>query len=191
MEHVFQGTKFARHLCSSNDRYQGAFGFCHRLTKIVKLPLKQKTADGHGNVFCYGHHRGIDAMRYGKGVIYVWTIPDNFNDLYHLPPSVLSAIKNYVMSDFPVRIEGPSQVALLAYDNNTFIVESYLPTETKVKVVLTGEFTKLHNLVTGEEISAEAQPQEFGRWRSRERTRGVSFTVNLLPHSYSVFRTEK
>ena len=24
--------------------------------------------------------------RYSKGMLYVWTIPDNFNDLYRLPP---------------------------------------------------------------------------------------------------------
>ncbi len=68
--------------------------------------------------------------RYSKGVLYVLTIPDNFADLYRLPPAVTSALKSYLMRGFPVRLDGPSQVALFAYDNNTFIVESYLPTET-------------------------------------------------------------
>jgi len=64
--------------------------------------------------------------RYGKGILYIWTIPDNFNDLYNLPVPVTMAIKNYVMraSRAPGR---PSQVALFAYDNNTFIVESICP----------------------------------------------------------------
>jgi len=129
--------------------------------------------------------------RYGKGVLYVWTIPDNFNDLYRLPPSVLSAIKSYVMRDFPVRMEGPSQVALFAYDNDTFIVESYLPTETEVKVALTGEFTRLRNLVTGEEISAEAEPRGFARRPSRRGERRTSFDVRIPPHSYAAFAAEK
>ena len=89
--------------------------------------------------------------RYAKGVLYVWTMPDNFNDLYALPPAVTSAIKNYVMRGFPVRLDGPGKVALFAYDNDTFIVESYLPTETDVKVSVTGNFAQLRNLVTGEE----------------------------------------
>ncbi|HKI70550.1 MAG TPA: hypothetical protein VKA67_13250, partial [Verrucomicrobiae bacterium] len=127
----------------------------------------------------------------GKGVLYVWTIPDNFNDLYRLPPSVLSAIKSYVMRDFPVRMEGPSQVALFAYDNDTFIVESYLPTETEVKVALTGEFTRLRNLVTGEEISAEAEPRGFARRPSRRGERRTSFDVRIPPHSYAAFAAEK
>src|SRR6202142_321886 len=124
--------------------------------------------------------------RYSKGILYVWTMPENFSDLYRLPPSVTSAIKNYVMRGFPVRLDGPAQVALFAYDNHTFIVESYLPAETDVKVSLTGNFTRLKNLVTGEEMTGQAPTQGRGRWRNNEESR-VSFNVHLLPHSYSVF----
>ena len=86
-----------------------------------------------------------------------------------------------------MRLDGPGQVALFAYDNNTFIVESYLPTETDVKVSVTGEFTNLRNLVTGEEITAEASGE--GRWQAGADR--VSFHVHLPPHSYSVFTAEK
>ncbi len=128
--------------------------------------------------------------RYSKGVIYVWTMPENFSDLYRLPPSVTGAIKNYVMRGFPVRLDGPNQVALFAYDNHTFIVESFLPTETDVKVSLTGDFTRLKNLVTGETINGQAPTQSQGRWRNAEESR-ESFNVHLLPHSYAVFAAEK
>jgi len=69
-----------------------------------------------------------------------------------LPPAggVTSALKNYVMRGFPVRVDGPAQVALFAYDNNTFIVESFLPSETDVKISVAGNGAKLRNLVTGE-----------------------------------------
>ena len=128
--------------------------------------------------------------RYSKGILYVWTMPENFSDLYLLPPGVTSAIKNYVMRGFPIRLDGPSQVALFAYDNHTFIVESYLPTETDVKVSLTGDFTRLKNLVTGEEINGQTPIPGLGRWRNTEESR-VSFNVHLLPHSYAVFAAEK
>ena len=36
--------------------------------------------------------------RYSKGILYVWTIPDNFNDLYRLPARVTGAIKNFACS---------------------------------------------------------------------------------------------
>ncbi|MGO8835844.1 MAG: hypothetical protein ACLQAH_00805 [Limisphaerales bacterium] len=128
--------------------------------------------------------------RYSNGVIYVWTMPENFSDLYRLPPSVTGAIKNYVMRGFPVRLDGPSGVALFAYDNHTFIVESFLPTETDMKVSLAGDFTRLKNLVTGEVINRQAPTQGRGRWRNAEESH-VSFNVQLQPHSYAVFAAEK
>jgi len=91
------------------------------------------------------------------------------------------------MRGFPVRLDGPSQVALFAYDNDTFIVESYLPAETDVTVSVAGEYASLRNLVTGAEITAEASGE--GRWQvGADR---VTFHVHLPPHSYSVFAAEK
>ncbi len=131
--------------------------------------------------------------RYSKGVLYVLTIPDNFADLYRLPPAVTGALKGYLLRDFPVRLDGPSQVALFAYDNNTFIVESYLPTENDVTVSVTGDYTRLRNLVTGEELAGQApeEPMGFGARRPAPDENRESFNVHLLPHSYEVFATEK
>lgn len=130
--------------------------------------------------------------RYSQGVLYVLTIPDNFADLYRLPPAVTSVLKGYLLRGFPVRLDGPSQVALFAYDNNTFIVESFLPTETDVTVSVTGDYTRLRNLVTGEELAGQAPegPMGFGVRRAPGENR-ESFNVHLLPHSYEVFEMEK
>lgn len=130
--------------------------------------------------------------RYSTGVLYVWTIPDNFNDLYSLPPAVTAAIKNYVMRGFPVRLDGPAQVALFAYDNHTFIVESYLPTATDANVSVIGNFPHLKNLVTGEVL--DGQVQSAPRWQRRQNPDGedrVSFSVHLQPHSYEVFEEKE
>jgi hypothetical protein len=129
--------------------------------------------------------------RYSKGVLYIWTIPDNFNDLYRLPPEVTSAIRNYVMAGFPARVDGPGQVALFAYDNNTFIVESYLPAETDVNVSVPDRFTTLHNLVSGETLTG--QKPSPGRWGGRQGNPDprISFNIRLPPHSYVVFAATK
>jgi hypothetical protein len=87
--------------------------------------------------------------RYAQGAIYVWTMPDNPHHLCNLPVEVTTAIKDVVMQGFFVRIDEPSQVALHAYDNNTFIVESYLPTAVGVKISLTDGAMKIRNVVTG------------------------------------------
>jgi hypothetical protein len=129
--------------------------------------------------------------RYSKGVLYIWTMPDNFNDLYALPPEVTAAIKNYVMRGFPVRLDGPSQVALFAYDNQTFVAESYLPMETDVKISVAENFRHLKNLVTGETLTGQVTPARR-RWFQQDADPGkVSFTVHLLPHSYAAFKMEQ
>jgi hypothetical protein len=124
--------------------------------------------------------------RYAKGLFYVWTIPDNFRNLYALPPSVTSAIKNVVMKDLFVRIDGPSQVALFAYDNGTFVVESFLPGATEVKVTLDGEHPALRNLSTGELLQRDAPDAGRPGPRPGEPARS-RFTVQLPPHSFAAF----
>ena len=64
------------------------------------------------------------------------------------------------MRGFPVRVDGPSQVALSAYDNGTFIVESYLPTATDVKVNM--KFTTLKILYNHETIDGQLPPPHRG-----------------------------
>lgn len=128
--------------------------------------------------------------RYSSGILYVWTIPENFSDLYEVPPQVVGAIKDYVLGDFPVRLDGPSKVSLFAYDNDTFIVESFLDKEAEIMVSTTGGFTMLKNLVTGEVVNGQAAPAR----RLQQGLPGadrVSFKLNLKPHSYLAFRKAK
>jgi hypothetical protein len=128
--------------------------------------------------------------RYSKGTLYVLTIPENLNDLYSYPPQVWSMIKDRILGDFPVRLDGPTQISLFAYDNHTFVVQSFLDKEASVTVSTTGNFTKLKNLVSGEEVGGEKTP--VSRMPSffpmPERTK---FQLTVEPHSYLVFAEEK
>jgi hypothetical protein len=129
--------------------------------------------------------------RYSKGVLYVWTMPDNFTDLYALPPEVTTAIKNYVMRGFPVRLDGPAQVALFDYDNGTFIVENYSATEADVKISTLGNTTKLTNLLNGETLAGKIPPPHGWNWRNENIEDRVAFSMHLPPHSYAVFSMDK
>jgi hypothetical protein len=153
------------------------------------------TNDAWGLVSALENGNGYPILlmdRYSKGVLYVWTIPDNFRNLYALPAAVTSAIKDIVMSNFFVRIDGPSQVALFAYDNGTFVVESYLPRQAQVKVTVQGEFTKLRNLVTGDVISSYVpEPSKGFRRRRPDATPKSHFLVPMMPHSFAAFTAEK
>ncbi|HEX5400116.1 MAG TPA: hypothetical protein VFY06_13810 [Verrucomicrobiae bacterium] len=127
--------------------------------------------------------------RYSKGVLYVWTMPDNFADLYALPPGVISAIKNFLMRGFPVRLDGPAQVALFAYDNGAFIVQNFSATTSDVTISTLGTATKLKNLLTGETLTGQL-PQRGWLRRNEAIEDRMTFVTHLPPHSYAVFMPE-
>ena len=142
-------------------------------------------AEANGNAFPL-----LLLNRYSLGVLYVWTMPDNFNDLYALPPEVTSAIKNFVMRGFPVRLDGPAQVALFAYDNNTLIAENFSAAATDVKISTLGNSTRLKNLVTGESLEGKSPAPRGWTWQTEAGEYRVAFTAHLPPHSYAAFALE-
>ena len=128
--------------------------------------------------------------RYGDhGHLFVWTIPDNFHSLYQLPVAVTTAIKNVVMNGFPVRLDGPAQVSLFAYDNKTLVVQSFLNDATKVKVSTLGPSMHIRDLVTGEVIAGQL-PVRQQPYRQAALEERVTFDVSLNPHSYRAFVIE-
>lgn len=145
-------------------------------------PLVRGVANGNGAPILLMDH-------YSEGTLFVWTIPDNFNDLYSMPEGALSAIKSYILGDFPVRLDAPSQVSLFAYDNNTFVVESFLDHKVNVTVSTTGGFSKIRNLVTGEVVNGN--PVVAQRSRRPQGPQRMSFAITIPPHSYAGFMQEK
>ena len=122
--------------------------------------------------------------QYGKGTLYILTVPDNFTDLYLLPPETLSAIRSYVLGDFPVRVDAPAKVSVFAYDNGTFIIESFRDQPAEVQA-LAGA-TTLTDMTTGESLAGTAHKS-----RHPGEPNLTSFTFTLLPHSYRVFQTAR
>jgi hypothetical protein len=132
---------------------------------------------------------------YSKGTFYVLTVPENVADLYNLPASVTSAIKGYLLRDFPVRIDGPPEVALFAYDNGAFVVESFRPEAAEAMVSVAGEHVKLKNALTGQAVVELAPaPEPPGQRHFRDAPSGPTrtrFKISVPPHSYLVFATDK
>jgi hypothetical protein len=129
---------------------------------------------------------------YSKGVIWLLNIPDNQSDLYNLPQGVLTEIKKYLLKDFPVRIDSPDLVAMFAYDNGTFVAESYRHTGATAKIIIPGENVHVRDLATGKLLVA-APPEKpatgpFAR-RYQEPPKTV-FPITLEPHSYRAYRIE-
>jgi hypothetical protein len=118
---------------------------------------------------------------YAKGVLYVLTIPDNFGDLYNLPPEVLTQIRTVIAGDLPVRLEGPSQIGLFAYDNGKFIVENFAApggNTVAARAVVDKKFTRLVDVVSGQTINGQARGDK------------MVFELTLAPASYRVLSAE-
>jgi hypothetical protein len=112
---------------------------------------------------------------YATGSLFILTIPDNFADLYQFPVPVLNVIRATLSGDFFVRLEGPSRIALFAYDNHAVVVESFRDEAADVRVVTTAEFQQLHDEISGEDLSG-----------ALEKDHRV-FTTRIKPHSFVVF----
>jgi len=144
-------------------------------------PIVRGTASGRGAPL-------LLMDRYSRGVLYVLTIPENANDLYALPQPVLKSIRQYLLAGFPFTIDAPAKVSLFAYDNQSFVLESYLDTPTTVVVsAATGPATHLRNLTTGEVIEGKPAAPNYG---SRHQAR-AEFRISLLPHSFLALAEEQ
>lgn len=77
--------------------------------------------------------------------------------------------------DLKVRLEGPAKVSLFVYDNDTFIVESFLDEPVGVKVIfqnaVKSNTAKVTDLVDNKKVECE----------------GNGLSLTLQPHTYRVF----
>jgi hypothetical protein len=128
----------------------------------------------------------LHQAKYGNGYLFVLTIPDNFADLYNMPPEILNRIRQVISENFQIRLEGSSQVALFVYDNDTFIIESFLPESTTIKIITSSRTNELTDFLTNEKISGVQQVSApvWGRGKEEES----SFEITIAPHSFRVFQ---
>lgn len=141
-------------------------------------PIVRATANGRGGPL-------LLMDRYSKGILYVLTIPENANDLYALP-HVLDAIRRYILFGIPFALDAPSRVSLFAYDNNSFVVESFLDTPVEIGVTATGHAAHVRNLMTGEVVDAKVVETHGARHTTRSE-----FRIFLQPHSFLAFTAEQ
>jgi len=150
----------------------------HTMPVDIIIPqLHYNTNDSWELLGSMTHGLGYPVLHYaayGPGSLYVITIPDNFADLYQFPAPVLDQIRATVSGDFFARLEGPSRIALLAYDNHAVVVESFRDEAADVRVVTTADIKVLHNEVTGEDL------------RGSQEKDHMAFAVHVKPHSFVV-----
>ncbi len=89
---------------------------------------------------------------YGAGRLCIITIPDNMGDIYHYPSQVLKVMRAVFSKGMPVMLDGPSQMQLFVYDNDTFIVRSDLPFYESVTLLFAEEVKEVKDLIRNQTL---------------------------------------
>jgi hypothetical protein len=174
------------------EDFRAGFGDPVRSRKRILIPqLRYFTNDSWPLIDAVDGPMGWPLLHdadYAGGHLYVWVIPDNYADLYALPDAALNQIRRTAMQGLDVRMDGPAEVSLFLYDNDTLIVESFRDDATEVSIVARGAKT-LRDLETGEVLSAQTVPEGQGWFRSPDAGKTV-VKMQVKPHSYRAFKKE-
>ncbi len=106
---------------------------------------------------------------YSKGRLFILTIPDDQGNIYHYPNSILNTIRSVLSKEIPIVLEGDAKITLFTYDNDTFILRSFLPYISNASIIVKKENAVLTNIEDKKIIKGE--PVEGG----------TKFNFNLLP----------
>jgi hypothetical protein len=123
---------------------------------------------------------------YSNGQFFVLTVPDNFIDFYNLPEAVLNSLRQNIAGSLGPRMEGPGEISLFIYDNNSLVVESFLDEEATVHIIFDEKTEHINDVLSGEiiPVNFRAAPvfrgQKFGN-------DAYAFKVNIKPHSFRAF----
>lgn len=86
------------------------------------------------------------SSQYGKGIIYVLTVPDDYGQMYSFPREVLAIFRKVFCKGMTVSVDAPSKVGIFVYDNNTFIIQSFLPYNTDINICINRTGVTLQSL---------------------------------------------
>jgi hypothetical protein len=128
----------------------------------------------------YSSHPVLLCGSYGKGTLYILTIPDVPADLYKLPAETLTMLRKEM--NLPVTLECCGRVGLFLYDNNTFIIQSFLDRTEQVRVCLNKPNVKIVPLTM-----SWMRPMKKIRSGENESV----FDVQLMPGRHMAFRIEE
>jgi len=128
----------------------------------------------------YSSHPFLLCGSYGKGIFCVLTIPDIPADLYKLPSETLTMLRKEM--NLPVTLECCGRIGLFIYDNNTFILQSFIDRPETVRLSINKADAKLTPL----SIPAGTRPVKKSRCGEGESV----FEVNLSAGRYMTFKID-
>jgi hypothetical protein len=129
----------------------------------------------------YSSHSLLLCGAYGKGSFYVLTVPDAPADFYKLSAQTLTAIRSEL--NLPVTLECVGRVSLFLYDNDTFILQSFLDRPERVRVRVNKGGASLIPLTN-------IQPRNIPIDKVRSGENESVFEIHLMPGHYAMFKIE-
>lgn len=156
------------------------YGSCKESSKRILIPqLEFYTNDVWQLISGFGEDNSFPILlktKYDNGRIFVFTIPDDFGDLYHYPSSILTTLRSFFMKDSIVSIDSISKICLFTYDNNSFILRNFNPFIENITIQVKKEHATLFDL--------ERQQVLIG-----ETSNGITtFSVTVYPGVSQVYR---
>jgi hypothetical protein len=122
----------------------------------------------------YSSHPLLLCGAYGKGALYILTIPDAFADLYKLPAETLAVLRKEM--NLPVTLKCCGRVSLFLYDNDTLILQSFLEHPEKIRLCVNKPG------VTLVPLNKTPPPEQTASLENRS-----VFEVVMMPGHYAVF----
>jgi hypothetical protein len=126
---------------------------------------------------------------YGKGSLYVFSVPDSMADLYKLPAETLTLLRrelNLSAGKMPaITLECIGRVGLFLYDNNTFIVQSFLDRPERIRICINKSGVSLVPLLEKRQVGKTIFMTK-GRCGENESV----FEIRLMPGRYAAFKIE-
>lgn len=160
--------------------FECSFGNYFDASKEILIPeIEFSTNDALPLVAAFAENKVYPFLlqvKYGSGILYILTIPEHFGDLYYLPNPVLDKIRRKLTTSIGIWLEGPANVGLFVYDNQTLIVESFLPYHSDVKICFAQNGIELWDLISGT------------RMEGNNSKAGAEFQLELGPTTYRAFR---
>lgn len=130
----------------------------------------------------------LAASKYGKGTMHVLTIPDDFSDLYYFPKEVLKPIRDSFCEDMFVSIDSESKVGIFAYDNDTFIVQSFLSHNTNVDLLIKKSGVKLQKLDKKYKYTKSDELDIKNIVEGMDSNGNTLFTIKIKAGTFNVYK---
>ncbi|MCL6457343.1 MAG: permease [Gorillibacterium sp.] len=125
------------------DTESCTFATFSQAEKPITYPVLDYSTNGTWqSIVAMNGHNNIPVLmydNYGKGKVYTLVVPDNAADLWKLPEPIVTQLR-HIMTEklLPYKVNGPANVGLFSYDNDSFVLESFdsVPRQWEVELPL-------------------------------------------------------